>query len=88
MNGKKVLGGPEEKVATLRLPADAWNAMTPGGQLLFVMQQLLGFMASDFFNNFEGITVQVIDPADIKNCKVVLQIGKPPKSDSGLIIPN
>lgn len=73
---------PPEKVAVLRIPAEAWEVLTPQQQMLHIMQQMMGFMASEFFADMEGIQVQVIDPQHIANCKVVFQVGKPPQTSS------
>lgn len=73
---------PQDKVAVLRIPADAWDVLPPQAQMLHIMQQMLGFMASEFFADMEGVQVQVIDPQHIANCKVVFQVGKSPQTSS------
>jgi hypothetical protein len=70
---------PQEKVAILRIPASQWHDMTPQQQMLYIMQQTLGFMASEFFADMDGMRIQVIDTDAISNCKVVFQVGKPPR---------
>lgn len=76
---------PQNKVAVLRIPADEWESWTPQQQLLYVAQQCVGFLASPFYADMEGMRIQVIDPNNIAKCKVVLQVGKPPQ-ESGLVI--
>jgi hypothetical protein len=83
---KEIIGAPQTKVAVLRIDHRVWAGMPPQQQLLFAMQQALGFMASEFFSDFEGLAVHVIDPAFAKPQQVVLQIGKEPATSS-LIIP-
>jgi len=80
---KNTFKAPEPKVAVLRIPASDWDNAPAGGQLLFLMQQMLSFMASPAFVDFEGLQVQVIDTQNIAKCQVVLQIGEKP--GSGLI---
>lgn len=73
---------PKEKVAVLRIPADQWHGMTPQQQMLYIVQQAIGFMASEFFADMDGMRIEAIDVADIRNCKTVFQVGKPPKNTS------
>jgi hypothetical protein len=77
----------EPKIAVLRMPADVWDKMTPQQQLLALMQQMLGFMASDFFSTAEGVVVQICDMQNLAGIKVVLNIGQKPDT-GGLITLN
>ena len=75
---------PDSKVAILRIPANEWNTLTPQAQMLAIMQQMLGFMASEFFGDMEGLQVQLIaDTQSIAKYEIVFQVGKNP--GNGLI---
>lgn len=67
------------KVAVLRIDLRTWEGMNPQQQLLFTMQQMLGFMASPMFTDMEGVALHVCDPAfGIKPKIIAMQIGKEP----------
>ena len=68
----------DAKVAVLRIPLDQWTNATPQEQLFQTMQQLLAFMASDYYADFEGLQIQAIDINNIAGTRTILTLGKTP----------
>jgi hypothetical protein len=70
-----------DKVSVLNIPSNVWDGSSPQQQILFIMQQLMGYMASELFGETEGVTVQIYDPAMGvgRNTRTIFQVGKPPR---------
>lgn len=76
---------PQPKVAVLTVPYGDWSRMSPQQQMLYIGQQILGFMASGYFGEMEGMQIKVINTDDIRRCAVVFQVGGKPTPAPSII---
>lgn len=70
-------------VAVLRIPLADFDKMTAQAQMLMIMQQMLSFMASEYFGSMDGVQVVAADVNNIAGSKIVFQAGQQP--DTGII---
>ncbi len=73
----------QPNVAVLRIPLAEWDKLAPQQQLLMLMQQLLTFMASEYFPSMDGLQIQASDVNNIAGSKTIVQVGQAPQT--GLI---
>lgn len=74
------------KVAILHMPAHVWAEMSPQEKVLYCVQQLVGFMASPYYRDFDGVVlrVTVLETGEHGD---VFCIGKPPSDTPSIIVP-
>jgi hypothetical protein len=77
--------GADAQVLQLRLPRDILEA-TVQQQVLFVAHQLVDLIASPGFHHIDGVSIRVVDPAQVKPLAVLVQIGAEP-SNSSIVLP-